>query len=163
MFVDWRRNQSVGGSACKGHGQTTSADAAFLLVVFSDYNTTWLCKITAVGFFFFAANNKTPFIFPESLNGSPRIGDLLAIRIAELSQSLLFELSPPPLSSRPLTRLILQANWPQGWCSPAVRREPDEPVKGKGCCGSPIVNACSRHGLLVLITAPHCAWSAPRL
>lgn len=54
------------------------------------------------------------FFFPESLNGTPGIWALLEIRISEHSWSLLFELSLPPLSSRPLTRPILQANWPLG-------------------------------------------------
>lgn len=53
----------------------------------------------------------TVFFFPQTIklfytSWKPEWypGDLelfLAIRIAELSQSLLFELSPPPLSSRP--------------------------------------------------------------
>lgn len=87
-----------------------SVDIACLLFIFL-FNTTWLYKNTVHYFLrlYFFINS---FIFPESLNGTLGIWALLEIRIAELLWNLLFELSPPPLSRGPLTRLISQPNWP---------------------------------------------------
>lgn len=108
---------------------------------------------------------KLRFIFPESLNVAPGTWALLAIRVAELSQSLLFELSPPPLSSSPLTRPVSQANWPRGWRAVFTSGPlgADEPVEGKGCFDSPTISSVSKHGLLVLITVPCSVRSGPRL
>lgn len=92
-----------------------SVDTSRLLVIFPiitphDYMKSPWCVISPL----FSQTIKLLYIFRKP-DGTPGTWALLAIRIAELSQSLLFELSPPPLSSRPLTRLILQTNWPWGW------------------------------------------------
>lgn len=79
---------------------------------------------------------KTLLYFPKASTG-PLGGELLEIRMAELSQSLLFELSPPPppagLSQGRSCRLI--GLWVDVRCLPAVLW--DEPVEGKEVLGLP--------------------------
>lgn len=91
----------------------------------------------------------------------PRL--FLAIRTAELLQSLLFKLSPPPLSSLPLPWLILQANWPLGWLGvfTGSPRGTGWTGRGEGGPAAPLLWRPLAARLQVLVTVPRCAWSEP--